>query len=1127
MAEKTPKQQREELAKLQKKVLKAIEIQNKEEGKRDDAFIKKLQDLYAVTQKAIETDKMLADNVLFKNAELLKSVDKLILVSEQAQKCSTEDANTQKEIKDELKSIKKLTAEQIDEFLASTKTFKDMVPHIKETAKTSRLIFEENIKESKRKKEIDDKAEQAMSKMTDGIFRQYMSQEKSFKESINMHDTAEEREKARLAILKELAAGMANGNKEIVDSYMEGQHWIGTKLEKALTGELGEVKKSFLQTGAEITKARLDEKKEQSLYMKNIDDLLFGKGGFAKEFKQLEKIIRDSGLTPNDQYRITNEFTEKLKDRMAHHWKDDYKDGVKELIDSRIEDMKVTKTWQEKLEKKREKFMETRLGRIINIGWESGSNYFGDKVSEVLGPELQGMYNFVKDSVVGVYDKFFKKDPEERHRAKVEKHQAKSEREQYLTNKYLKTMAGESTEMNELTKLQMFNKRGKKAGGLFGGGEGGEGGEGIIDDIVQGGATGLAMKGGKGFIGKTIGKIKGFGGRAVSAGSKVGVGGIMGTVGTAIGLALFTKWVADKTGQKGIDYYREQDEYGNVSGKMTEEEYQAQQTKLKESSKKVEQRVEKGEELAKGMEGSILESKGWISGQRKIKNWKLFEDLSVEEMETLIRDGSLHWKDLPKAQKYLEVARKNQRDATMKVDVIGGPEGSYSGEMKGSEHIAAYKSAQKKQDAMSKIRDANEEIADAKKSLAEYQQKIEADKKSEFGYSGFWDSSITREQEKIKEQEKLIEEQKKIVQENKDVFYSPKSIATGEGAEYYKKRYQKKFAKDIEWEQKQEAKKRLSEVTTTPVHGTGAMAKSHGGVAVPPKEPAAVEKMKPTKKELSLEEQVARSIDMGSGPVSDRVTLANGGFLNYHYGYGQKYKWTMEELENFAKQIDEGKTVSVGNSSIPQDDKHLNPLYKGSPMSKPKEAIESGQKSEATKLTEQAMNAAVDEWKLDQSGMMKLNGEIVPKTVENQIKAKQMAKEKFLSREDVGQEQKDLMAQFYDKEISKLQLEEEKNQPQAGGLMNLQEGIDNSAASAQKKTIDSQKNMEKTIRETQKNMEKISSEQGEQIASAISNTNNTNSSFQGAINSNGVHQVPPSDIEALGILYFNKSWGLG
>jgi len=63
--------------------------------------------------------------------------------------------------------------------------------------------------------------------------------------------------------------------------------------------------------------------------------------------------------------------------------------------------------------------------------------------------------------------------------------------------------------------------------------------------------------------------------------------------------------------------------------------------------------------------------------------------------------------------------------------------------------------------------------------------------------------------------------------------------------------------------------------------------------------------------------------EVGKGKISDLINV-DGKYVRYNYDEGQKYKWTPDDIKKMYKDYKAGKEVSTGTAFIPKDEAHLN-----------------------------------------------------------------------------------------------------------------------------------------------------------------------------------------------------------
>jgi lysozyme len=66
---------------------------------------------------------------------------------------------------------------------------------------------------------------------------------------------------------------------------------------------------------------------------------------------------------------------------------------------------------------------------------------------------------------------------------------------------------------------------------------------------------------------------------------------------------------------------------------------------------------------------------------------------------------------------------------------------------------------------------------------------------------------------------------------------------------------------------------------------------------------------------------------IGKGDTTDLIPV-DGKYVRYNYNQGQKYVWTPEDIKKMYKDQKAGKEVAFGRNFIPQDEAHLNKMFK-------------------------------------------------------------------------------------------------------------------------------------------------------------------------------------------------------
>jgi len=66
--------------------------------------------------------------------------------------------------------------------------------------------------------------------------------------------------------------------------------------------------------------------------------------------------------------------------------------------------------------------------------------------------------------------------------------------------------------------------------------------------------------------------------------------------------------------------------------------------------------------------------------------------------------------------------------------------------------------------------------------------------------------------------------------------------------------------------------------------------------------------------------------EVGNGKVSDLINV-DGKYVRYNYNEDQKYKWTPDDIKKMYKDYKDGKKISTGTDFIPKDESHLNPEF--------------------------------------------------------------------------------------------------------------------------------------------------------------------------------------------------------
>ena len=324
------------------------------------------------------------------------------------------------------------------------------------------------------------------------------------------------------------------------------------------------------------------------------------------------------------------------------------------------------------------------------------------------------------------------------------------------------------------------------------------------------------------------------------------------------------------------------------------------------------------------------------------------------------------------------------------------------------------------------------------------------------------------------------------------------------------------------------------------------------------------------------EKSMFHKFSVGKGGTTDLIPVDDK-YVRYNYNQGQKYVWTPEDIKKMYRDQKAGKEVAFGTSLIPQDEAHLNKMFK--PQGNNQSLLERIKKDEGYRsglyrdskgnwtggfgtlistdknLTKgQAEQLAMKKFGYDPNASKENKKSLWTKQLNNDvIKAQfgieKMAKERGVSLSD---KQKEILTNMAynmgiggvggfdemwkalksgDTNKAAMEMRDSKWSSQVPNRANkliaemrstkpvsgesVIDGVIQAKANIQKKSIESQNTLTNSINKGMKDMNKSVSSVGDRpiVVNGGSNTTEPPS--------------PPEDIEAMSILWLNKSYGLG